>query len=74
MLLNDYLICLRCTHYSYEGKESNQDYKHKEKSKACRQGEQPQGEFSQGEKPQREIPFAIDGGEIETLIKSMDLS
>jgi hypothetical protein len=39
-------------------------------------GEQLQGEFSQGEHPQREIPFAIDvkGGEIETLMRSISMN
>jgi hypothetical protein len=48
----------------------------RESTEACRQGEKPQGEFSQGEQPQREIPFSIDvkGGEIETFMKSISMN
>jgi hypothetical protein len=37
---------------------------------------EPQGEFSQGEQPQREIPFATDvkWGEIETLMRSISMN
>jgi hypothetical protein len=46
----------------------------RERSKASRQGEQHKGELSQGEKPQRHIPFTIDfkGGDIETLMRIDD--
>jgi hypothetical protein len=48
----------------------------KERTKACRQGENPEGEFSQREDPQREIPFSIDvkKGEIERLMRSISMN
>jgi hypothetical protein len=40
------------------------------RSKAFRQGEQPQGEFNRGRSPKERRPFSIDvkGGEIVTLM------
>jgi hypothetical protein len=68
------ILCQRGRDYSYEGERVPKEDQRHTKHKGPDMGEHPQGQFSQGEKPQRDIPFSIDvkGGEIETLMRRDD--